>query len=134
MKKLLGVFLLLALVATLVVACGGSDSGNSSNGTSGTGSNTVGLDSSNFAQSSITVSKGSSLTLTNNTGATHIVSNGTWNGNTPKPGAETGAPTASSITFSSANQSQSIGPFNTAGTFHFYCSVHPGMNLTVTVQ
>jgi len=27
-----------------------------------------------------------------------------------------------------------IGPFTTAGTFHIYCSIHPGMNLTITVK
>jgi plastocyanin len=27
-----------------------------------------------------------------------------------------------------------VGPFNTAGTFHLYCSVHLNMNLTVIVQ
>jgi plastocyanin len=50
------------------------------------------------------------------------------------PAAEPGAPTVSNVQFTSAGQSQSIGPFNTAGAFHFYCSVHSGMNLTVTVQ
>ena len=29
---------------------------------------------------------------------------------------------------------KTIGPFNTAGTFHLYCTVHQGMNLTVIVQ
>jgi plastocyanin len=27
-----------------------------------------------------------------------------------------------------------IGPFTTAGTFKFSCTVHPGMNLTVMIQ
>ncbi len=27
-----------------------------------------------------------------------------------------------------------FGPFNVVGTFHIYCTVHPGMNLTVIVQ
>jgi plastocyanin len=122
-------FILLALITTLVVACGGSNnSGNSSN------SNTVDLAASAFAQSSVTITKGSSLTLNNSTATVHIIANGNWNNNTPDPKAEPGAPVVNNLVFNSANQTQDIGPFNTAGTFHFYCSVHPGMNLTVTVQ
>ncbi len=78
--------------------------------------------------------KGQSLTLNNQTGTTHVISNGTWNGNTPDQKAEAGAPTVNTMMFNSANQTQAIGPFNTAGTYHYYCSIHPGMNLTVIVQ
>jgi len=49
------------------------------------------------------------------------------------PLQETGAPTVSNLMFSTAGQSRVIGPFNTAGTFHLYCSIHTGMNLTITV-
>lgn len=130
MKKIVAIFALLALLSVFVVACGGGNSGS----TSTTNSNTVNLASNTFSPDSITIKKGESLTLTNQTGTTHIISNGSWNGNTPAPKTESGAPVASNMMFSSANQSQTIGPFNTAGTFHYYCSVHPGMNLTVTVQ
>ncbi len=88
----------------------------------------------NFVQSSVTISKGGSISLIDDVASTHIIANGTWQGNTPKPGAEAGAPRANNLQFTSAGQSQTLGPFNTAGTFHYYCSVHPGMNLTVTVQ
>lgn len=126
MKKLLATLILLSLISILVVACGGS-SGNSSN--------TVHLGATNFDQSSITISKGSSITLVDDTATTHIISNGTWRGDTPDPGAKSaGAPTVNNMTFNSSGQSQAIGPFNTAGTFHYYCSVHVGMNLTVVVQ
>lgn len=129
MKKILGFLALLALLSILVVACGGGSSGGG-----GSNGNTVGLAATNFAQNSITIKKGDSITLTNQTGTVHIIANGTWNGNTPDPKQEPGAPVANNMQFNSANQSQTIGPFNTAGTFHYYCSVHPGMNLTVTVQ
>lgn len=128
MKKILGFLALLALLSILVIACGGGSSGGGGNG------NTVGLAATNFAQNSITIKKGDSITLTNQTGTVHIIANGSWNGNTPDPKQEAGAPVANNIQFSSANQTQTLGPFNTAGTFHYYCSVHPGMNLTVTVQ
>ena len=43
-------------------------------------------------------------------------------------------PTVNNLTFNSAGQSMTVGPFNTAGTYHLYCSVHVNMNLTVIVQ
>ena len=126
MKKIIGVLTLLALFSVFVVACGG--------GTSGGGSNTVSLAATSFSPASITIKKGDSITLANQTSTVHIIANGSWNGNTPNPKQEVGAPVVNNMQFSSANQTQTIGPFNTTGTFHYYCSVHPGMNLTVTVQ
>jgi len=126
-KKIIGVLALLALFSMFVVACGGG-------GTSGGGSNTVGLAATSFSPASITIKKGDSITLANQTSTVHIIANGGWNGNTPNPKQESGAPVVNNMQFSSANQTQTIGPFNTTGTFHYYCSVHPGMNLTVTVQ
>jgi plastocyanin len=54
--------------------------------------------------------------------------------NVAKPAKESTAPTVSNLQFNSAGQSMSVGPFNTAGTYHLYCSVHLNMNLTVIVQ
>ena len=127
MKKLSGLLILLVLVCTMLAAC-------NITGNPGTAGNTVGLAAANFAQSSITIKKGESITLVNQTGTAHIISNGSWNGNTQDPVAEPGAPIINNATLSSDNQSLAIGPFNTAGTFHYYCSVHPGMNLAVVVQ
>ena len=47
---------------------------------------------------------------------------------------ESGAPGMNNVQISGNGSSQVIGPFNTPGTYHFYCTVHPGMNLTVIVQ
>jgi plastocyanin len=47
---------------------------------------------------------------------------------------EYGAPVVNNMQFSGSDSSQTIGPFNTIGTFHLYCSVHLGINLTVIVQ
>jgi plastocyanin len=125
MKKLVAVVVILSLVTVLVVACGGG---------AGSGNTDVHLGNTTFTQSSVTISKGSSLNLIDDVAVTHIISNGSWVNGTPMPAAEPGAPTVSNVQFTSAGQSQSIGPFNTAGTFHYYCSVHSGMNLTVMVQ
>ncbi len=97
MKKFALSFVILSLVAVLLTACGGSGScGGSSSGSSSGSTPTVHMCGNNFVQSSITISKGQSLTL--------------------------------------VNDSHMIGPFPTAGTYHLYCTVHPGMNLTVIVH
>ncbi len=152
MKKLIAAFVVLFLVTMLVVACGGgSSSGTSATPTSGTtstaatptsgitstatsGGNTVHMTSNNFAQPSITISKGSNVMLVDDVSVTHIISNGSWQNNMPHPAQEPGAPVVSNLTISTAGQPTTIGPFNTAGTFHYYCSVHVGMNLAVVVQ
>ena len=85
-----------------------------------------------FLVSSVNVKKGDMLTLVDDSSAQHIIKNGTWEGNTQKPATESGAPTVN-VTLN-GNDSATIGPFNTAGKFQLYCTIHPGMNLTVNVQ
>lgn len=131
MKKLLAVLATLSLLTILVAACGGGS--GSSGGGGGTGTDAH-MGNATFTQPSVTISKGSSLNLIDDVAVTHIIANGSWDNGTAKPATESGAPTVSNVMFSSAGQSQAVGPFTTAGTFHLYCSIHPGMNLTVTVQ
>jgi plastocyanin len=123
MRKLIVGLIVPSLVTVLVVACGGSG-----------GSTNVHLGSSTFLQPSVTISKGDSINLIDDMAVVHIISNGSWMNGAPVPASEPGAPTVSNLMFNSAGQSQMIGPFNTAGTYHFFCSVHQGMNLTVIVQ
>ena len=130
MKKILAAGMLLALLTLSLVSCTLT---GTSNTTTAPG-NTVGLTGDNFDQSSITLKKGASVTLVNQADVVHIIANGTWQDNTPDPQAEAGAPVVNNYTISSPNQTEVIGPFNTAGTFHYYCTVHTGMNLTVIVQ
>jgi plastocyanin len=86
----------------------------------------------NFVQSSITISKGATLQLIDDGQYTHILANGSWVNGVAKPAKEPGAPTVNNLQINGNNAQ--IGPFNTAGTFHIYCSIHPGMNLTITVK
>jgi len=135
MKKLIVLCVVLGALAMLLAACGGSSSGNSSSsgGSSGNSSSpTVHLGASNFDQSSVTIQKGQSLALTDDTAAVHIIDNGSWVNGAPEPKQEPGAPTVNNVQFN-GNDSHTIGPFNTSGTYHLYCTVHPGMNLTVIV-
>lgn len=137
---------MLALGSVLLVACqrpgvssvasssGGSSSssGTPASGSGSGGNTTVHMSDTNFVQSTVTISKGSSLTLVDDAAVIHIIQNGSWVNGAAQPANEQGAPTVQ-VQFQ-GNDSHDVGPFNTAGTFHLYCTVHPGMNLTVTVQ
>ena len=120
----LGAFLVAVLVATTLQPSAGTTSVN--------GTPAVHLGVGNFLQSRVTISKGSKLLLIDDGQFLHILRNGMWVNNTPRPGAEAGAPSVQNLNVN--GNSVEIGPFNTAGTFHIYCTIHPGMNLTIVVQ
>jgi plastocyanin len=95
--------------------------------------NQVHMKDTDFAQHTVTIKKGESLILINDSFALHVIANGSWDatGNIIS-NAEVGAPNMNvEVTGESR---QSIGPFTTAGTFHLYCTIHPQMNLTVIVR
>ena len=94
---------------------------------------TVHMNGTAFLQSSITITKGESITLIDDSPLAHVIENGTWNGEIQRPHLESGAPRVEDY-IAGKGRRQEIGPFNTAGTFHLYCSVHPGMELTVIVR
>ena len=143
-KKIVVILLLCSAATMLFSACGGvSTPGGGTTGTLTTGStpgnsstsgssNQVHMSAQTFVQPSITTSKGSSLTLVDDVAVPHFIANGTWDNNTATPLKETTAPSVSVQL--KGNDQQVIGPFTTAGTYHLYCSIHPGMNLTVIVQ
>ena len=135
MKKFVLSLVVLSLLAAFLTACGGStgSSSSSSSGSSSSGMPTVHMNGNNFAQSSITISKGQSLMLVDDASVVHIIANGSWSNGSAQPKQESGAPVVNNLQFN-GNDSHTIGPFNTAGTYHLYCSVHPGMNLSVIVQ
>lgn len=125
-KKILVGMVLLGILSTAIGACGIYDVSNTPSGP------TVHMGASNFLQPSISISKGQSLTLIDDSSAQHIIKNGTWNGNAPAPETESGAPSVN-VTFN-GNDTSTIGPFNTSGSFKLFCTIHPGMNLTVKVS
>jgi plastocyanin len=125
-KKILVGLLVFGLLTVILASCAIYDEATLPSGPQ------VHMSGASFVQSSITVKKGEMLTLVDDVPVEHIIKNGTWNGNTPQPKTESGAPTVD-VTYN-GNDSAPIGPFNTAGTFQLYCTIHPGMNLTVNVQ
>lgn len=126
----------MALVAGLVIGAvfiGALSLPPTASGTTYTnGVPTVHMSATNFNQPSVTIPKGSKLLLVDDTSVVHILDNGSWQNGTAQKVQEAGAPLVNNLQLN--NNSAEIGPFNTAGTFHIYCIVHQGMNLTVIVQ
>ena len=124
-KKIVAGLLLFGFLTTILAACAIYDE-------SAVSGPTVHMGAANFVQQTITITKGDSLTLVDDVGVQHILKNGSWQGAKQVPATESGAPTVN-LTFN-CGDTASAGPFNTAGQFHIYCTIHPGMNLTVTVH
>ena len=133
-----------ALSSMLLMACarpgtastssnnGSSSSSSSSSGSCPTG-DTVKTGTNSFEQTCITLAKGATLKVVQDQQSYHILDYGKWNGTTAAPQATpAGAPAMKNLTVS--GPSVNIGPFTTAGTYNIYCTVHPGMDLTVVVK
>jgi hypothetical protein len=114
---------------TVTVSSGGS---TPTPGGSGCATGTVHTLATTFQEPCVNVAKGSSLTVMPSVQSLHILSNGSWVNGSPQPANEPGAPVVNSV--QETTSPVTIGPFNTAGTFHIYCSVHTGMNLTINVK
>lgn len=113
------------------IASGSGTPGSTS--TTGGGGTTVHMGTSTFLVSTITIPKGSKLTLVDDAAVPHIIQNGTYDANgTPLPGKKPGAPDVN-VSFSGSD-THDIGPFTTAGTFNIYCTIHVNMALTIKVQ
>jgi plastocyanin len=126
-KKLFAILGFCSVLTLILVACGATSAATSS------APNQVHMNATNFVQPSITIKKGERITLIDDTLIPHTIANGTWDNGTAKPQDEPGAPQVKQMQINGSSQG-TIGPFTTAGTFHFYCTIHSGMNLTVVVQ
>jgi plastocyanin len=98
------------------------------------GTEVVHLTGNTFSPNIVALHTGDTLALVGDSPTPHIIANGSWNSGNDKtlPATEAGAPVVNNVTVN--NSTVRIGPFTTTGTYHLYCSVHPGMNLTVIVQ
>jgi plastocyanin len=93
---------------------------------------TVHMNAGSFLLPSVTISKGSSLLLVDDTNSQHDLFNGTWQNGSPLIKQESGAPLVNNVGLK--GNSVTIGPFATAGTYHIFCVIHRGMELTIIVQ
>ncbi|HEY7124175.1 MAG TPA: hypothetical protein VH540_09515 [Ktedonobacterales bacterium] len=98
-----------------------------------TGSVTVHLTATRFAPDIVALHTGDRLTLVDDAPVPHTITNGVWSSdNRPVPRVEPGAPLINNIELN--NNTAIIGPFATPGTYHLYCTIHPGMTLTILVE
>lgn len=119
---------MLALVAALMLALAACSGGTSTTATpaadggdGGDTGETVSLSGGQFSPSNLTIPVGSTVTFTD--GAGHTVTNGSDGEAVDDPIIDeewSGEP----IVFS----------FDEAGTFDITCRIHPGMNMTITVE
>ncbi len=126
MKKLCVILLLCSVFSILIVACGEQSMGSSAGS-----ANAVHTNDLIFLQDQMTIKKGESITVINDAATLHVIANGTWKDGIQETLKEPGAPAGLTL---QGNETKVIGPFNTSGVFHLYCTIHPNMNLTVTVQ
>lgn len=97
------------------------------------GQSVIHMTATNFAHNVVLVSKGKSLLVVNDSLVEHVLRNGAWDGDgSAHSQVESGAPTLNNIDIIS--EPKLIGPFTTTGVYHIYCTLHPGMNLTIVVQ
>jgi plastocyanin len=128
MRRLYVLLILYGIATLIVAACASASSADAT-----TSGSQVHMNDTNFVQSAVTIKKGESITLVADTLVGHTISNGTWDNGIPKPARESGAPLVNNVSVG-GDSSASVGPFASAGTFKLYCTIHPGMNLTVIVQ
>ncbi|HEY4388978.1 MAG TPA: plastocyanin/azurin family copper-binding protein [Ktedonobacteraceae bacterium] len=122
MRKLIILLALMSCLTIVLVACQSKPDAP----------NTVHMDNNTFLKTSITIKKGEHVVLANNVSEIHIIANGEWISGSSVPKQEPGAPKLDETI--SGGQDYTTPPFNIAGTFHLYCTVHPGMELTVIVK
>jgi len=92
---------------------------NSSSNTAAASTNTVSIENFAFSPPDITVKKGTTVTWTNNDSSVHTVT---------EVDSQTG-PKSENLN----NDDKYTFTFDTAGIFHYKCSIHPSMLGTVTV-
>jgi plastocyanin len=130
MKRGMALLLALAALALVVAGCGGDDDGGDGGGSQkseqpaqesggGGGGKQVTMEGIKFNPANVTVSVGDTVTWTNKDTVGHDVT-----GDSFKSGAAGGLQNGD--TFEQT--------FDKAGTFDYVCTVHPGMEGTITVK
>ena len=128
MKKLI-ILIFVAMLITLLVACGQGNSTGSSNNP-----NTVRTEGGVFNTSAISIKKGDTITFYDDVdnGGLHILVTGQGAVSDTENGAPDFGGTAGHRI--DVGESWTTQPWTTAGIYHVTCTVHPNMNLTVTVH
>jgi plastocyanin len=120
---------LLLLLALALSTCG-KGSASSPGGTT-TAGNTVTMNTTNFDRHTITIKAGESVTFDNSNGAFHQICLGK---DMQCSKSAKGPQEVEGDGFSINTGAKKTVTFADPGTYDIACSVHPNMNLTVTVQ
>lgn len=115
MRRLL---ILMAVLGLALAACSGDEGGSDTTAAAGGGEEEVGIADLAFSPDTVTVSAGTTVTWTNSDTLTHTVDteDGTLDSGNLDNGAE--------FSFT----------FDEAGTFDYFCEIHPTMTGTVVVE
>ena len=111
-------FMLTALLMGFAAGCSNEDDNGDGNGGGTPAANEVWIQGNAFNPGNRTVSVGTTVTWTNKDGIAHTVTSNT--------GAFGSGSLANNATFSFT--------FDTAGSYPYHCTIHPGMTGTITVQ
>lgn len=118
----------------VLVGCGAAAGGNGARGGGGA-ANEVDMASVNFVQKAISVKAGTAVTLVDPaaTGSFHILCFGHNQVCAPNVSGPAALNAAGGITFNAGAPPMSI-TFTTPGTYEVTCTVHPVMNVVITVS
>ena len=97
------------------------------------GQKQVRITNTNFFPSLLRIKEGESIKLFVDTSTSHIIGNGTWVHGKLRLSKELSAPLVDNVRVG-RECPQTIGPFNSVGSFKFCSTMQPGMNLTVNVS
>ncbi|MDQ2836793.1 MAG: plastocyanin/azurin family copper-binding protein [Actinomycetota bacterium] len=94
----------------------------------------IGMNQENFAQSKVTIPVGARLTFINNSHFLHLIAPGQ---DAIMATSQKGIPALDgtyNTHVSESGDQYTTGTWNTAGTYHLTCTLHPEMTLTVIVK
>ena len=115
------------LVSTLVAASGLAPAARDTGGAL-----VVRLGPNSFTPSTIELPVGRNVLMIDDAPIPHFIRDGQWlSTGAAQTDREPGAP---AVNLTITNGAIQVGPFWKAGVYHLYCTVHPGMNLTLRVQ
>ena len=130
MRKISGLIAGLLLLVS-AISCGGDSTAPGGGGGGGGGNcpvNTFCMINNTFFPNALTVMGGTTVTWRNDDAFAHNV---TWDNATGRSAALAGDGTGDTGDFSSGTHTRL---FNTPGVYGFHCTIHFGMNGTLTVQ
>jgi hypothetical protein len=122
--------LVVGMLLAAVLAAANPQSGPATSGANGMP--TVHIAGGQFMSNVVLVPRGQKLQFVDDDGVEHIIQNGFWN--SPETISTAPEPGAPRVHLDLKSGPAVIGPFPIEGVFHFYCTIHPEMNLTVVVQ